>query len=292
MDSSELTKIRKNRLLYSNYIAQEIKFNGGCALRIQLGPGNDNTAASLINIKEGELFTTKAEQTTILTLNACPFRIIQLTGGSMRFTAGATPTNLSFVNDASLRPGTGAFTIEWFQFYQDSDANAIVFSIGTFPSNDLCIVYTNQTLFLFSDGSSSSVSSAVTKNIWQHIAVVGNGGADGSRNIKVYVDGILVLTRTANYNINQTEVLRIGNQSDSSVPNGNFAGLITNFRWVVGTAIYTSDFIKPTAPLSVIPGTQLLLSVTTSSTVIRDSSSADRIATNSGVIYDSLSPFS
>ena len=292
MDSSELTKIRKNRLLYSSYIAQQIKFNGGCALRIQLGPGNDNTAASLINIQEGALFITPVEQSTIATVNACPFRVLQPTGGSMRFTAGATPTNISFANDASLRPGTAAFTVEWFQYYQDSDANAIVFSIGTFPANDLCVVYTDRTLFLFTDGSSSNIGSAVTKNIWQHIAVVGNGGADGSRNTRVYVDGVLVLTRTTNYNINQTEVLRIGNQSDSSVPNGNFAGLLTNFRWVVGTAVYTSDFPKPTVPLSAIPGTQLLLAATNSSTLLRDSSSANRTATNSGVVFDASTPFS
>jgi hypothetical protein len=292
MDSSELTRKRKNRLLYSSYIAQQIKFNGGCALRIQLGPGNDNTAASLVNIQEGALYVTPVEQSTILTLNACPFRIIQPTGGSLRFTAGATPTNLSFTNDASLRPGTSAFTVEWFQYYQDSDVNAIVFSIGTFPANDLCIVYADRTLFLFTDGSASNVGSAVTKNIWQHIAVVGNGAADGSRNVRVYVDGALVLTRTANYNINQTDNLRIGNQTDASVPNGNYAGLITNFRWVVGTAVYTSDFTKPSAPLSAISGTQLLLAATNSSTVIRDSSSANRTATNSGVIYDAATPFS
>jgi hypothetical protein len=292
MDSSELTRKRKNRLLYSSYIAQQIKFNGGCALRIQLGPGNDNTAASLVNIQEGALYITPAEQATILTLNACPFRITQPTGGSLRFTAGATPTNVSFANDVSLRPGTGAFTVEWFQYYQDSDTNAIVFSIGTFPANDLCIVYTDRTLFIFTDGSASSVSPAVTKNIWQHIAVVGNGGADGSRNVKVYVDGALVLTRTANYNINQTDTLRIGNQTDASLPSGNYAGLLTNFRWVVGTAVYTSDFTKPSAPLSAISGTQLLLAATNPSTVVRDSSSANRTATNLGVIYDAATPFS
>ena len=133
----------------------------------------------------------------------------------MRFAAGGQllQTNVSYPNDAALRPGTGAFTIEWFQYYQDSDSNAIVFSIGTFPNNDICIVYTGTTMFLFTDGTSASQASAVTKNVWQHVAVVGNGGVDGSRNVKVYVDGQLKLTRTSNYNISQTDILRIGNQS-------------------------------------------------------------------------------
>jgi hypothetical protein len=214
-------------------------------------------------------------------------------GGSMRFIAGgqASQTNVSYSNDANLRAGTGAFTVEWFQYYQDSDTNAIVFSIGTFPSNDLCVVYVGTTLFLFTDGSSTSQASAVTKNVWQHVAVVGNGGADGSRNVKVYVDGQLKLTRTANYNINQTDILRIGNQTDATVANGNYAGLLTNFRWVVGSEVYTNTFTRPTSPLTAISGTQLLLLASNSDDVVKDSSTATRSPTNTGVVYDADSPF-
>jgi hypothetical protein len=211
----------------------------------------------------------------------------------MRFAAGGqlAQTNVSYPNDAALRPGTGAFTVEWFQYYQDSDTNAIVFSIGTFPSNDLCVVYVGTTMFLFTDGSSTSASSAVTKNVWQHVAVVGNGGVDGSRDVRVYVDGELKLTRTANYNINQTDVLRIGNQTDATIANGNYAGLLTNFRWVVGSQVYTSAFTRPTSPLAAIAGTQLLLLVSNQSDVVKDSSSAARTPTNTGVAYDADTPF-
>jgi hypothetical protein len=215
-------------------------------------------------------------------------------GGSMRFVAGgqSTQTNVSYANDANLRIGSGAFTIEWFQYYQDSDQNAIVFSIGTFPSNDICVVYVGTTLYLFTDGGSSNVANAVTKNTWQHIAIVGNGGANGSRDTRVYVDGILKLTRTADYNINQTDVLRIGNQTDASIANGNYAGLLTNFRWVKGTQVYTGTFTKPSAPLAAVSGTELLLLASNSVDVVADSSVRGRIPTNSGVVYSASSPFS
>jgi hypothetical protein len=215
--------------------------------------------------------------------------------GSMRFVGGgvSVQTNVSYPNDAALRPGTGAFTVEWFQYYEDSDTNAIVFSIGTFGStgNDLCVVYVGTTMFLFTDGTSSNVATAVTKNQWQHIAVVGNGGADGSRNTKVYVDGQLKLTRTTNYNINQTDVLRIGNQTNPNIANGNYAGLITNFRWVVGSQVYTEAFTPPTSALTEIPGTELLLLAQNSESVVTDSSSRGRIAINNGVTFDSSTPF-
>jgi len=212
--------------------------------------------------------------------------------GSMQFTAGGqlVQTNVSYPNDVNLRPGTGAFTVEWFQYYQDSDTNAIVFSIGTFPSNDLCVVYVGTTMYLFTDGGSTLQASAVTKNVWQHVAVVGNGGADGSRNVKVYVDGQLKLTRTENYNISQTDVLRIGNQTNATVANGNYAGLITNFRWVVGTAVYPSNFTPPTSPLTAIAGTELLLLATSPATVVTDSSIRNRTPTNTGVTYSSSVP--
>jgi len=217
-------------------------------------------------------------------------------GGSMRFTAGGqlVQTNVSYPNDEALRPGTGAFTVEWFQYYEDSDSNAIVFSIGTFGTgggNDLCVVYVGTQMFVFTDGTSTSALSAVTKNQWQHIAVVGNGGADGARNVKVYVDGELKLTRTANYNINQTETLRIGNQTNAAVLNGNYAGLLTNFRWVVGSQVYTAAFTPPTTPLTAITGTQLLLLASNETNVVEDSSSAARSPTNTGVTYDADTPF-
>jgi hypothetical protein len=213
--------------------------------------------------------------------------------GSMRFVGGgvSVQTNVSFITDAALLPGTSAFTIEWFQYYQDSDQNAIVFSIGTFPSNDLCVVYVGTTLFLFTDGSSSSVGSAVTKNVWQHVAVVGNGGASGSRNVKVYVDGQLKLTRTADYNINQTDALRIGNQTNATLANGNYAGLLTNFRWVVGSQVYATNFTPPASPLTAITGTELLLLASNASDVVKDSSVKNRSPTNTGVTFDSTSPF-
>jgi hypothetical protein len=300
MDSSDLIKRINNRVLYADYIIQKQKFQSGCVNRLQLGSGsgNTNSSSSLLTITEGAFFTTPTEQINILSLNTCPsVETSIILGGSMRFVGGGVlvQTNVSYPNDAALRPGTGAFTIEWFQYYQDSDTNAIVFSIGTFGTgdgNDLCIVYTGTTLFLFTDGSSSNVVSAVIKNQWQHIAVVGNGAADGSRNTKVYVDGVLKLTRTTNYNITQTDDLRIGNQTNASVANGNYAGLITNFRWVVGTQVYTSDFTKPTSPLTAISGTQLLLSALNSSDVVKDSSSANRTPTNTGVVYDISTPFS
>jgi hypothetical protein len=300
-DASYVTLRNQNRMLYANYIIQQNNVEDGCQLRVALQNGGVADADIVPKLLEGARETTIEERDRILASEACAVVEVPVIppslGGSMRFVAGGVllQTNVSYPNDTSLAIGTGAFTIEWFQYYEDSDTNAIVFSIGTFGAgdgNEISITYVGTQLYLFTDGSSSNVSSAVTKNVWQHVAVVGNGGVDGSRNVKVYVNGELKLTRTTNYDITQTtSALRIGNQTNASVANGNYAGLLTNFRWVKGTQVYTSDFTPPTNSLTAISGTQLLLLALNETDVVNDSSAANRTPTNTGVVYSSSNPF-
>jgi hypothetical protein len=298
-DASFVTRRNQNRILYANYILQQKNVNQGCQLRVRLENGGVADADILPKLLEGARETTEEERDAILASQTCSVdRIVEPeVGGSMQFVAGGVllQTNVSYPNDTNLAIGTGAFTIEWFQYYENSDTNAIVFSIGTFGAgdgNEISITYVGTRLYLFTDGSSSNVSSAVTKNVWQHVAVVGNGGADGSRNVKVYINGELKLTRTANYDITQTSsALRIGNQTNASVANGNYAGLLTNFRWVIDTQVYTGNFSPPTEPLTAISGTQLLLLASNSASLLIDSSSANRSPTNTGVTFSTSTPF-
>jgi hypothetical protein len=121
------------------------------------------------------------------------------------------------------------------------------------------------------------------------VAIVGESGTS----IKIYVNGVQRgSTITGSYNFNNTStVLTIGNESTAG-KQGNFTGRITNFRWVKGTAIYTTNnFTVPTAPLTAVSGTQLLLLATDNAGVVTDSSSAARTATNTGVTFSSTTPF-
>jgi hypothetical protein len=73
--------------------------------------------------------------------------------------------------------------------------------------------------------------------------------------------------------------------------NGYFNGLMTNFRVVKGTAVYTSAFTAPINPLTAITNTQLLLSVTSSGTLVTDSSTNNLTVTNTGsATYSSTTP--
>jgi len=87
----------------------------------------------------------------------------------------------------------------------------------------------------------------------------------------------------------QLTAMTIGSESTGSLP---FNGLITNFRFVKGTAVYTTPFTPPAAPLTAISGTQLLLSANTSSSVLADSSANNFTVNNvNGATYSAATPF-
>lgn len=206
----------------------------------------------------------------------------------------STRTNVSYPNDANLRPGTGAFTVEWFQYYNYESTTrefAYIFSLGDGISvGFLNAIGGKRYMYLLIPGNTNFTEVTLSTTNWQHIAVVGNGGANGSRNIKIYIDGGVILTTTLDYDITSANTLYIGNDASNDV-NNNYAGLLANFRWVKGTAVYSAPFTPPAVALTAIPGTELLLLASSQDGVVADSSSRGRTATNNGVVYNALSPF-
>jgi hypothetical protein len=75
--------------------------------------------------------------------------------------------------------------------------------------------------------------------------------------------------------------------------NGYFNGRMSNFRIVSGTALYIGSTITvPTATLSAISGTQLLLNTTNDANFLKDSSTNNFTVTNNGsVVSSALNPF-
>jgi hypothetical protein len=82
----------------------------------------------------------------------------------------------------------------------------------------------------------------------------------------------------------QVGIMQIGNAG------GNYIGLVTNFRIVKGTAVYTSDFTVPTEPLTSIANTSLLLSFYPAG-IGRDSSPFNHTITLNGATSNTATPF-
>ena len=99
----------------------------------------------------------------------------------------------------------------------------------------------------------------VVLNTWYHFAVVRNGNV-----FTAYLNGVSEVTATNSLTlVDNAQVLTIGALGYTS---GTFIafvpGYISDVRLVKGTAVYTSAFTPPSAPLTAITNTSLLLNFT------------------------------
>jgi hypothetical protein len=154
--------------------------------------------------------------------------------------------------------------------------NSIGFWTVTQPGARLTITLGNGT-------SSNTILSNATVpiNTWHHYAIVRSGTT-----FKLYLDGV-AQTQTITSSIDlpaQVGIMQIGNAG------GNYNGLVTNFRIVKGTAVYTSDFTVPTVPLTAIANTSLLMLYYPAG-LSRDSSINNHTITLNGATSNVATPF-
>ena len=217
-------------------------------------------------------------------------------GGSLRFTASST-SGISIPNDIDLRMGTGDFTIEWFQYQLATSGTNYqrLFSMGSYPSASFGVSLEDTDSSRRFYAWISSVTSSFTTigaaenmlNTWIHYAMCRSGST-----FRLFKNGTQLgsnISNSTNFT-DATNNLVIGNETSRSAI-AAFNGYITNFHWVKGTALYTANFTRPTAPITRVANTMLLLNATTSGTAFTDSSVKGKVATGTGVAWNALSPF-
>ena len=183
-------------------------------------------------------------------------------GGSAYF--DGTTDYLATPSNAAFGFGTGDFTIECWIYPTGGGSRLLEFS-----SNTDNVDYSTSTGTIGYYNGSASVNSAgglINANTWAHIAIVRLTGT-----VRVYVNGVLAVTQASTPN-SSTRTLYIG-----GVTNGFYTGYISNARVVKGVAVYTSNFVPPTAPLTAITNTSLLLNM--ASAGVYDSASTNNLET-------------
>jgi hypothetical protein len=106
----------------------------------------------------------------------------------------------------------------------------------------------------------------VPAGTWHHVAVVSN-----NNHVNIYVGGSSIWsydTGGTTSLTDTTDTLFIGHMNNPGFPS-YFNGKMTGLR-IANTAVYTSSFTPPTAPLTNIPGTKLLLNALTSGNYTQD----------------------
>ena len=180
------------------------------------------------------------------------------------------------------------YTIEgWYYFNTDpNSATHLLWSLndeGTTGYAQLQTVSGTTTLRLQQRGGShlSNGTFDFLTNTWYHIATVWDGS-----NMKVYVNGAEALSSTTNVIQNAGNGLTLNGDGGGSL---QFQGYIRDFR-IVTSAVYTSaGFTPPTAPLTAISNTELLVCHLP---YLADGSSNDHTVTFSGnVALERFSPY-
>jgi hypothetical protein len=187
---------------------------------------------------------------------------------------------LSIPDDSSLEFGSGDFTVEFWYKGSDTDQYVTLTTKGSVingASTGNWVIIMNQyvtgdiSVYVADYSLSSPILNTgavgVSNDNWHHIAFVRNGTS-----FNLYVDGVskAVTTSSLTFGNNASNVI-IGKDLYYG---RDLSGFISDYRIVKGTAVYTSNFTPPTAPLSAITNTSLLLQ---SSPNVYDASGSTRV---------------
>jgi len=167
--------------------------------------------------------------------------------------------------------GSGDFTIEGWLYPQGGAAIAytVSYSNGTASNSNFSFEIGTTTTKAISGGvyigsTGYTVTGTTTHpNEWVHFALVRNGTASG--NLKLYVNGVSEGTPASIGSSSINTLTGTTYLTISGFYNGGgtfYTGYMSDMRLVKGTAVYTSNFTPPTAPLTNITNTSLLLNFT------------------------------
>jgi hypothetical protein len=176
-------------------------------------------------------------------------------GGSM-YVGGSDYVTLPANSNYAL--GSGNFTIEawlWPKGAQGSSAGILDIDAGN-GTNYVQFGYDGTTLFGLAMTGAWQVTGAIpVVNTWNHVAITRVGST-----LTYYLNGVNVGTVSGNTSTptTPTGLTYVGSFTGSN----SFAGYISDVRLVVGTAVYTTGFTPPVAPLTAVTNTKLLMNFT------------------------------
>ena len=172
--------------------------------------------------------------------------------------------------NAAFQVSGGDFTLEtWFYMTALPAANAsgsraagiFTYSSGFGGGYEFFVDLTNNVIQVSQPGGGNATYSSYTfsLNTWYHVAFSRASGTN-----RIFVNGVslaLVANAFPN-NATGSPTLKIGAGLFSAGYEHYFPGYLVDARIVKGTGVYTSDFTLPTAPLTAITNTSLLLNFT------------------------------
>ena len=160
----------------------------------------------------------------------------------------------------------------------NTTSNGLIWGLIPYNTSDFTLNLFGGSPFAF---NMATVNASCKLNVWQHIALVRSG-----QTTTLYVDGVASAASAYPWWTNGTVSVFFGGVSGTYV--NYFQGQISNFRIVMGSAVYTTNFTPQTTPLSAIQGTALL---TMNSSTVTDSAGVTTLTNNNSVAMAAAAPF-
>lgn len=206
------------------------------------------TDASTNNFTVTRLGDAKASEVS-------PFKRSSLTYCGSAYFSGTG--DLRLPSTSVLSPGTADFTVEgWVNMTAVAETNGIfqISDSGYFNGvSGVAVQAYGLYWYTYANGDIYGGTVMATLSQWYHFALVRNNGTT-----KLYVNGVAIISYADTRNYTGT-FMGIGNLYDPGTDSRRMRGYMSNFRYVRGTAVYTANFTPPTAPVTAINGTALLL---------------------------------
>lgn len=283
MDASVYTHKVRTRAEYMNYVSNQVALDKKCISISNIKSGATDSHDLAVGAKY-----TSCEDVTCAKINACGRRPLTDGNGSASF-PGNSSARMYIPAHPDFALGAGDFTIEWFQYLIPEAAIPRIFSLGSYPVADLSVsMEEDNEIYVWIAGFLLYMGNLVTKNRWVHFALVRYSGA-----LTLYANGqALRPPQPANYDLNNASYdLILGNEQPSLEPERMyFRGFLTNFHWVKGAALYTSNFTPPSTPIQPIADSKLLLDMIANQ-VTEDTSGTEKVVYAVNVSWSTMSPF-
>jgi hypothetical protein len=151
---------------------------------------------------------------------------------------------------------TGTWTVEmwWYPLNVTSQQTFISFNSGSYQGINMWCNTSGQIVIDDGfNGQSAFTTTTFKANAWNHLAIVRNGTTTTG-----YINGVVAGSNS--FTPSPTNTMMVGRYNSS--PFYYVSGYITDIRVTNSTAVYTAAFTPPTAPLTAVTGTSLLVSTT------------------------------
>ena len=219
-----------------------------------------------------------------------PSSSLQIVGTSATNYTGVFNGSSYLSGGVTINTGTNDFTVECFAYINNPAANGSLSS--TIVDMRAAGAATDDRIQLLLDavgmpagasrlsyvvGSGAAAVPVIKSTIpmmsgnWYHLALARNSGI-----ASLYINGKLAGSAANASNMNHSNIFLGVNRARTG---GYFNGYISNFRYVNNTAVYTTEFTRPSADLTAITDTSLL---TLQTSAIKDNSTSNYTLNSQG----------